>query len=117
MKAKTVLDRLDFRSSIPAGHLVHAGRAQNTVGTVSELSGTAHLERGGSTQPVTSGMQVELKDKFTTDAGSHLTITLNDNSKLDLAEGSSLTIDEQCSAQGLRRQPRSACWAAISNRW
>src|SRR5215469_18193928 len=72
-----------------------AARAQNTVGTVSELTGTAHVERGGSTQAVTSGMQVELKDKFTTDAGSHLTITLSDNSKLDLAEQSSLVIDEQ----------------------
>jgi hypothetical protein len=69
--------------------------AQNTVGTVSELSGSAHVERGGSTQPVSSGMAVELKDKFSTDAGAHLTITLNDNSRLDLAEQSTLTIDEQ----------------------
>src|SRR5208337_2373011 len=30
--------------------------AQNTVGTVSDLVGSAHVERGGSTQPVTSGM-------------------------------------------------------------
>ena len=70
-------------------------QAQNTVGTVSELTGTAHLERGGSTQPVTSGMAIDLKDKLTTDAGGHLTITLSDNSKLDLAEQSTLVIDEQ----------------------
>jgi hypothetical protein len=69
--------------------------AQNTVGTVSDLAGSAHVERGGSTQAVTSGMAVELKDKFTTDAGAHLTITLSDNSKLDLAEQSTLVIDEQ----------------------
>jgi ferric-dicitrate binding protein FerR (iron transport regulator) len=77
-----------------------AVRAQNTVGTVSELTGSAHLERGGSTQPVTSGMPVELKDKFTTDAGAHLTITLSDGSKLDLADQSSLTIDEQVVGAG-----------------
>lgn len=75
-------------------------QAQNTVGTVSELSGTAHVERGGSTQPVTSGMPVELKDKFTTDAGAHLSITLADNSKLDLAEQSTLVIDEQMLGAG-----------------
>jgi ferric-dicitrate binding protein FerR (iron transport regulator) len=69
--------------------------AQNTVGTVSELAGSAHVERVGSTQAVTNGMPVELKDKFITDAGAHLTITLNDNSKLDLAEQSALVIDEQ----------------------
>ncbi len=77
-----------------------AVRAQNTVGTVTELAGSAHVERGGSTQPVTSGMPVELKDKFTTDAGAHLTITLSDNSKLDLAEQSTLTIDEQVVGAG-----------------
>lgn len=77
-----------------------AVRAQNTVGTVSELVGTAHLERGGSAQPVTSGMAVELKDKFTTDAGAHLTITLNDNSQLKLAEQSTLVVDEMAVAPG-----------------
>jgi len=74
--------------------------AQNTVGTVSDLVGSAHVERGGSTQPVTSGMGVELKDKFTTDPGAHLTITLSDNSKLDLAEQSTLVIDEQVVGAG-----------------
>lgn len=77
-----------------------AARAQNTVGTVSELTGTAHLERGGTTQPVTSGMAIDLKDKLTTDAGGHLTITLSDNSKLDLAEQSTLVIDEQVVGAG-----------------
>ncbi len=77
-----------------------AVQAQNTVGTVSGLTGTAHVERGGTTAPVTSGMPVELKDKFTTDAGGQLTITLNDNSKLDLAEQSTLVIDEQVVGAG-----------------
>jgi hypothetical protein len=49
---------------------------------------------------VTSGMAVDLKDKLTTDAGAHLTITLNDNSKLDLAEQSTLVIDEQVVGAG-----------------
>ena len=74
--------------------------AQNTVGTITDLAGSAHVERGGATQPVTNGMAVELKDKFTTDPGAHLTITLNDNSKLDLAEQSTLVIDEQLLGAG-----------------
>lgn len=69
--------------------------AQNTVGTVTDLGGSAHFERNGATRAVTNGMGVDLKDKFTTDAGAHLTITLSDNSKLDLAEQSTLVIDEQ----------------------
>jgi len=77
------------------GLLCSLALAQNTVGTVTDLAGSAHVERGGSTMPVTNGMPVELKDKFTTDAGAHLSITLSDNSKLDLAEQSSLVIDEQ----------------------
>jgi ferric-dicitrate binding protein FerR (iron transport regulator) len=72
-----------------------AVQAQNAVGTVSEVTGSAHLERGGSQQPVTSGMPVELKDKFTTDAGGRMVITLNDNSRLELAEQSTLVVDEQ----------------------
>ncbi len=79
----------------PAIIVCPAIEAQNAVGTVSEVTGSAHLERGGSQQPVTSGMPVELKDKFTTDAGGRLVITLNDNSRLELAEQSTLVIDEQ----------------------
>lgn len=75
-------------------------RAQNTVGTVTELTGTAHLQRGGATQPVTSGMPVQLKDQLTTDAGAHVTITLTDNTKLDLAEQSTLVLDEQVVGTG-----------------
>jgi ferric-dicitrate binding protein FerR (iron transport regulator) len=82
------------------GLLGSGARAQNTVGTVTALSGTAHVERGGATQPVTNGMQVELKDKFTTDPGAHVTITLNDNTQLDLADQSTLVIDEQVVSGG-----------------
>jgi ferric-dicitrate binding protein FerR (iron transport regulator) len=74
--------------------------AQNTVGTITDLAGSAHVTRGGATQAVTNGMAVELKDQFTTDPGAHLTITLNDNSKLDLSEQSTLVIDEQVLGAG-----------------
>jgi hypothetical protein len=77
-----------------------AAMGQNTVGTVSELSGSAHLERGGSQQPVTSGMQVQLKDKFITDPGARMVITLADNSRLELAEQSTLVVDEQVVGAG-----------------
>ncbi len=77
-----------------------AARAQNTVDTITDLAGSAHVERGGATQAVTNGMPVELRDKFTTDAGAHLTITLNDNRKIDLAEQRTLIIDEQIVGAG-----------------
>ena len=75
--------------------------AQNTVGTITDVGGTAHLERGGTTQNVTSGMPVDLHDKLTTDAGAHLTITLIDNSKLDLGEQSTMVVDEQVVGGGV----------------
>ncbi len=74
--------------------------AQNTVGTVSDVAGVAHVERAGTTLPVTAGMPVDLKDKFTTDTGANLTITLNDNSRLSLSEQRTMVLDEQVLAAG-----------------
>ena len=72
-----------------------AAHAQTVVGSVTELTGSAQVTRGGATSPVTGAMPVDLHDSLTTAADSHLTIRLNDGSTLSLSEMSTLDINEQ----------------------
>jgi FecR protein len=78
------------------------GRAQNIVGSVTAITGSAELQRGGATLKVSAPMPVELNDRFTTAAASQLVITLLDNSSLTLSESSSLSIDENVVTGGAR---------------
>jgi FecR protein len=77
-------------------------QAQNAVGSITDITGSAQLQRAGSTLNVTTSMRVELHDLLTTAAASQLTITLLDNSTLTLAESSRLTIDEDVVTGGAR---------------
>lgn len=78
------------------------GRAQNVVGNVTAITGSAELQRGNATLKVSTTMPVELHDRLTTAAGSEVVITLADNSSLTLSESSSLTIDENVVTGGAR---------------
>ncbi len=71
-----------------------SARAQNAVGSITELAGSAQYARAGQIADVKPGMAVELHDKLSTGAGAHLTVTLQDNSRLTLTESSTLVIDE-----------------------
>jgi hypothetical protein len=68
--------------------------AQTPVGSVSELEGSAQLERGGHESAVTVGIEVQVHDRLRTMAHSHLTVSLRDGSRLMLAESSSMVIDQ-----------------------
>jgi len=68
--------------------------AQNTVGTVMELKGSAHVERGGNTLPITAGMPLLLHDKIVTDPDSEVVVGVLDNSRLTIEASTTLTIDE-----------------------
>jgi FecR-like protein len=65
-----------------------------TAGSVTDLTGTANVQRAGATSAVTRGMLVQTGDRLSTDANSGLTVTLTDASKLQLGESSVLVIDE-----------------------
>ncbi len=65
------------------------------AGSVTSLTGDVHIERGGTTVPATPGMAVDVGDRVVTAANSRVTITLTDNSKLELDESTSLVIDNQ----------------------
>jgi hypothetical protein len=76
-------------------------RAQSTVGTVSQLQGTANIQRGGSTIAAMQNMPVQLHDRIATDANSTLTVALVDNSSLQLGPSSTLTFDESVLVNGI----------------
>jgi hypothetical protein len=69
--------------------------AQTPAGSVTALTGDVRVQRAGTTVPATSGMTVDVGDRIITGANSRGTITLTDNSKLELDQSSALVIDQQ----------------------
>ena len=77
-----------------------AAYAQNSVGAVTEVSGTVTVRRGSSTLAAVNHMPIQLHDAITTQAGSSVTIGLIDNSSLQLGENGILTVDESMLVNG-----------------
>jgi len=77
--------------------------AQQIVGTVSQLSGTAQIQRGGATISVAQGIAIELNDRLTTSVNSSATATLANGTTLTLAEHTNLTFDQNVAASGVRK--------------
>jgi hypothetical protein len=71
------------------------GLAQTSAGAVTSITGDVHIERAGTTVPATIGMAVIVHDRVVTASSSRVTITLTDNSKLELDESTSMVIDQQ----------------------
>jgi ferric-dicitrate binding protein FerR (iron transport regulator) len=74
--------------------------AQDSVGQITELTGSARLERGGHEFGAVVAMAVYLNDKLRTVENSHLTVTLRDASTLSLGESSVVVIDRYHSPAG-----------------
>lgn len=81
--------------------VVPAAHAQNTVGTVTQIQGTANIQRSGATIAVVPNLPVMLHDKIVTDANASLTIGLVDNSSLQLGASSTITIDDSVLVNGV----------------
>jgi hypothetical protein len=81
--------------------LVPNAHAQNTVGTITQLTGTAHVVRNGATTPAMLNEPIMLHDQIGTDPGSSLTIGLVDNSFMQLAASSTVRIDESILVNGV----------------
>src|ERR1700686_449395 len=75
--------------------IANQAMAQTPAGSVTTLTGTVHVERAGTTVPATPGVALDVGDRIVTGANSRVTITLTDNSKLELDESTSLVIDQQ----------------------
>ena len=68
--------------------------AQAAAGSISAISGSATIQRGGATIPAAYGTKVNVGDKVVTAAASNVTITLTDGSQVEVTDSSDLTIDE-----------------------
>jgi hypothetical protein len=80
---------------------VSTARAQNTVGTITQIQGVANIQRGALNVVVAPNMPVMLNDKITTQPGASLTIGLVDNSSLQLGSDSAITIDKSVLVNGV----------------
>ncbi len=85
--------------------------AQNTVGQVTDITGSAKLERGGIEVEAAAMMPIKVRDKLRTTAKSKVTVTFRDGSKLVLSESSSYTIDEYSIGATNRIRASIALWA------
>ncbi len=65
------------------------------AGSVTSLTGDVHVERAGTTVLATPAMALDVGDRIVTGANSRATITLTDNSKLEVDESTSMVIDQQ----------------------
>jgi hypothetical protein len=76
-------------------------QAQSTVGTITQLQGTAKVQRNAGTIAAAANMPVLLHDQISTDPNSSLTIGLVDNSSLQLGPSSTITIDDSVLVNGV----------------
>lgn len=82
--------------------IANRAMAQTLAGSVTSLTGDVHVERAGTTVAATPGIVVDVGDRVVTGTNSRVTITLTDNSKLELDESTSLVIDQQMVAANSR---------------
>jgi len=89
------LAMLTIVAAVPAAH------AQNTVGTITQITGSATVARTGATIGAAANMPVMLHDQIVTGPGASLTISMVDNSSLQLGASSTLTIDDSTLVNGV----------------
>src|SRR5271170_2446470 len=98
---KSKLASLFFLAMLMIVTTTSAARAQSTVGTITQIQGTANIQRNGATIAAATNMPILLHDKISTEANSSLTIGLVDNSSLQLGASSTLTIDNSILVNGV----------------
>jgi len=77
--------------------------AQQVVGTVVKLSGSAQIQRAGATIAVVQGMAIDLHDQLTTSVNSSATVRLASGITLTLAAHTNLTFDQNVTTGGTGR--------------
>lgn len=68
--------------------------AQVPAGSFSSVSGQVQIQRAGATIGGAPGVGVDVGDRIVTGASGHAVIVLNDQSRLELAPQSSITLDQ-----------------------
>lgn len=70
--------------------------------SMTTISGDVHLERAGATLTATPGMALNVGDRIVTGSNGRATVTLADNSRLEVAESTTLVIDQEMVSPGSR---------------
>jgi hypothetical protein len=68
--------------------------AQTPAGSFASVSGPVQIQRAGATIGAAPGIGVDVGDRILTGANGHAVIVLNDQSKLDIAPSSNITLDQ-----------------------
>jgi FecR-like protein len=75
-------------------------RADDSVGSVTQVSGGAQIGRGGAMVPAQQGAPVKLHDTVTTQADGSVTLGFGDGSSLALAGSTSVAIEDGVTVNG-----------------
>jgi len=75
-------------------------RADDSVGSVSQITGKAQIERGGATIDARQGTPLKLHDKVTTQPNSSATLGFGDGSSIALGSGTSIAIEDSTTLNG-----------------
>lgn len=75
-------------------------RADDTVGTVTQVSGSAQIQRAGATLPAQQGTVVKVHDTVTTQPDASVTLGFSDGSSMALSGNTSIAIADTAAANG-----------------
>jgi ferric-dicitrate binding protein FerR (iron transport regulator) len=85
--------------------------AQESVGVIAKVTGSAKVERGGTQLDAAVAMPVAIGDKIRTMKNSQVSVTFRDGSSAELGESSYLTIDRYALSGSTRTAGLLALWA------
>ena len=77
-----------------------AVRADDSVGTVTQVNGSAQIERGGATLAAQQGTPLKLHDKVTTQPDASVTLGFGDGSSMALSSSTSIAIEDSSVVNG-----------------
>ncbi len=83
--------------------LLHASstvRADDSVGTISQISGAAQIQRGGATLAAQQGAPLKLHDTVSTQPDASVTLGFGDGSSVALSGSTSVAIEESTVVNG-----------------
>ena len=75
-------------------------RADDSVGSVTQVSGSAQIERAGATLAAQQGTPVKLHDKVTTQPGASVRLGFSDGSSIALSGSTSIAVEDIGAANG-----------------
>jgi len=75
-------------------------RADGSVGSVTQVSGSAQIERGDATLAAQQGTPLMVHDKVTTQPGASVTLGFVDGSSLALSSGTSVAVGDSNTVNG-----------------